>query len=358
LLEGWHWLCWVGFWAGYASWRMERAQRDKPSAAADWPPGSGWRVLYLALVWCIPPRDSFRFGLHRHPDTALDYVFDHEVGAWHRRRSLPLGWHRSSRELLQNKPRLGEFLGAKGIPMTPTLAVVSRRSPHRSLASTLSGPAPAFCKMQSGNQGLGAFAAWREGDGLRGRTFSGRPLPDTEAVETAWHDLLKLDDALIQPRLGNHPCLASLGLQDEAITVRWISEWREGQLACLSAVLEVPTHRAEKDGSTLYTILPIEAVTGRVLSWPTTPGLTREAREWVDRLERTFHERGLETLPYWPELADWTAQAHAAFPDIYAIAWDWVITPEGPVLLEGNTGWGAGIPQMLCGGFLRVNDSG
>lgn len=315
-------------------------------------------MLYLALAWCISPRDSVRFGLHRHPKSALDYVFDHELGAWHRRRSLPLGWHRSSLELLQDKPRLGEFLTAKGIPMTPTLAVVSRHSHCRPLLNILSGPTPAFCKMRSGNQGRGAFAAWGEGDGLRGQSFSGQPLPDTEAVETAWQALLQLDDALIQPRLDNHPRLASLGLQDEAITVRWISEWREDQLACLSAVLEVPTHRAEKDGSTLYTVLPIEATTGRVLPWPTRSGLTGEAREWVTRLSRTLRECGLETLPHWHELAARTAQAHAAFPDICAIAWDWVITPEGPMLLEGNTGWGAAMPQMLYGGFLRVSDSG
>jgi hypothetical protein len=40
------------------------------------------------------------------------------------------------------------------------------------------------------------------------------------------------------------------------------------------------------------------------------------------------------------------------FPDVWAIAWDWVITPSGPVLLEGNSGWGTATPQMIQGGFL------
>ncbi len=36
-----------------------------------------------------------------------------------------------------------------------------------------------------------------------------------------------------------------------------------------------------------------------------------------------------------------------------ALETDWVITPDGPRLLEGNTGWAMAIPQMLLGGFLH-----
>ena len=351
LVQAWHWLCWVGFWAWRASWRMDRHQRR--NAAADWPTGSGWRVLYLALAWCIPPRDSVRFGLHRHPHTALDYVFDHELGAWHRRRSLPLGWSRTSLDLLQDKPRLAEFFTTTGIPMATTIAVVSRNPPHPPMSTYLSGPNPVFCKMRSGNQGRGAFAVWRQGDGLAGQTFSGQALADTPAAEKAWQDLLKLDDALIQPRLTNHPALAGLGLADEAITVRYISEWRSDHLACLSAVLEVPTHQADINGDTLYTILPIDAETGRLLPWPGQDPLPVEPRKWAERLYRMAGEHGVHHLPCWFELADRSHRAHATFPDIRAIAWDWVITPAGPVLLEGNVGWGPAVPQRILGGFLR-----
>ena len=353
LVQAWHWLRWVGFWAWRASWGMDRHQRSKNTAAEDWPPGSGGRVLRLALVWCIPPRDSVRFGLHRDPDAALDFVYDHELGAWHRLSSLPLGLSEHSRRLLQDKPRLSEVLSQRGVPMASILAVVPRGATTVDLAPWLSGHESIFCKMCSGNQGRGAFAAWRQGDGLAGRTFTGQPLADTQGVEHAWRALLQLDDALIQPRLANHPALVGLGLADEAITVRYISEWREGSLVCLSAVLEVPTHRAETTGDTLYTILPIENGTGRLLPWPEHARLAVDGRNWTERLYRAAVEHGVHHLPGWSDLAAFTHQAHAAFPDIRAIAWDWVITPAGPRLLEGNVGWGAAVPQRILGGFLR-----
>jgi hypothetical protein len=351
MLEGWHWLRWVGYSAWLASWRMDRAQR-RNNALENWPPGSGWRVLRLALAWCIPPRDSVRFGLHRRPEAALDYVFDQELGGWHRLCSLPLGLSRASLALLQDKPRLSEALGAAGIPMAPILAVVARETPERPLSSFLRDATPVFCKMRSGNQGRGAFAAWRVGDGWAGRTFIGQPLENSQAVEQAWQALLQLDDALIQPRLDNHPALAGLGLAGEAITVRYISEWRVNGLACLSAVLEVPTHRAERSGETGYTILPVEAGTGRLLPWPDPDKLPAEARERAERLYRMALDRSLTRLPCWDELARRTLRAHAVFPDISDIAWDWVITPTGPVLLEGNGGWGAAMPQLIGGGVL------
>jgi hypothetical protein len=353
LLQAWHWLRWVGFWARRASWRMVRHQRRENTDVDDWPPGSGGRVLRLALTWCIPPRDSVRFGLHRDPASALDFVYDHELGAWHRLRSLPLGLNEHSRRLLQDKPGLSEVLSQRGVPMAPVLTVAPRGTTTVDLALWLPGHEAMFCKMRSGNQGRGAFAAWRQGDGLAGRTFTGQPLADTPAVEHAWRALLQLDDALIQPRLANHPALAGLGLADEAITVRYISEWRAGSLFCLSAVLEVPTHRDEINGDTLYTILPIEAGTGRLLPWPEHARLPTAARDWVERLYRTAREQHLIHVPGWSELAGYTHQAHAAFPNIRAIAWDWVITPTGPVLLEGNVGWGAAVPQRILGGFLR-----
>ena len=232
MLEGWHWLCWVGYSAWLASWRMDRAQRRK-NVPKNWPPGSGCRVLRLALAWCFPPRESVRFGLHRRPDAALDYVFDQELGGWHRLRSLPLGLSWASMALLQDKPRLSDALGAAGISMAPILAVVARETPPRPLSSYLSNATPVFCKMRLGNQGRGAFATWRVGDGWAGRTFSGQPLADTPAVEQAWQALLQLDDALIQPRLDNHPALAELGLAGEAITVRYISDMA-GRRSCLS----------------------------------------------------------------------------------------------------------------------------
>ena len=48
-------------------------------------------------------------------------------------------------------------------------------------------------------------------------------------------------------------------------------------------------------------------------------------------------------IPYWPEVQQLVTRAHSALKDIPSIGWDVAITPEGPVLLEGNDDW------ELCG---------
>ena len=42
--------------------------------------------------------------------------------------------------------------------------------------------------------------------------------------------------------------------------------------------------------------------------------------------------------------------AHGLFPQMFAVAWDIALTELGPVFLEGNTGFGATVPQWVSGG--------
>jgi len=41
------------------------------------------------------------------------------------------------------------------------------------------------------------------------------------------------------------------------------------------------------------------------------------------------------------------------FRDHYAIAWDFVVAPDGYFLLEGNTGWEITMPRIITGGLLK-----
>jgi hypothetical protein len=197
---------------------------------------------------------------------------------------------------------------------------------------------------------MGAFTAWRTSAGLSGRCLDGRGLPDTEAVEDAWRSLRKLDDALIQPCLTNHPSLVPLGNGDDAITVRYISRWRGVDAVCLSAVLELPVGPDAYSAWTRYCILPLRPRDGRLLPWPPHAYLSSRDRETVDWAMAQVPD-GFN-LPDWSALVALTHRAHARFPDLWAIAWDWVLTPRGPVLLEGNPGWSAVMPQMFHGGLL------
>jgi hypothetical protein len=361
-VELWLWSRWVLWGAWRSSWRVLRhPERDRNTGE----PRIGrakraFTVLRLALGWCIPPGASSAFGLDRQPRRALDYVYDHELPAYHLWRSTARAATGETTELqaaaalLHDKLALAETLPALRIPVVRTRNTIPKHARPAPLDSLLTGTECHFCKTRGGNQGRGAFAVWRTAAGLAGQAFSGESLADTTAVETAWRKLCALDDVLLQPCLRNHRLLAPLAEGDAAITVRYISAWRHARPVCLSAVLEVPAGQDEKSGRTRYVILPIEAETGRLHPWPAHRPLPAAARTRSAQLRARVPDPF--ELPDWHALADASGRAQAQFPAIWAIAWDWVLTPSGPVLLEGNVGWGTAVPQQLHGGLLGGND--
>lgn len=58
-------------------------------------------------------------------------------------------------------------------------------------------------------------------------------------------------------------------------------------------------------------------------------------------------------LPYWDEVVELVCCAHEQLPEIKSIGWDVAITPQGPVLIEGNDNWEIGGPQDMEGGLKK-----
>lgn len=355
LLELWLWLRWVGYGAWRASWRT--VHRLGPSVAAREGLSltrQGLHTLRLALGWCIPPLDVYRFKLYRQPELALDYVYDHELPSYHRWRNMARSLTQASLSLLQDKQQQAMVLATDGVPTVRALACLPRNA-RAKITDWLGADSVLFCKTRSGSRGQGAMTVWASPQGIRGRMLDGLHLENPAAVEKAWQALLALDDVLVQERLSNHPALVPLAAGEDAITVRFISQWRGEQLACYSATLEIPAGHSDKNGHPWYVILPIVAHSGCLQDFPEDGLKTEQARTQLQRIRALW--RSEAPLPHWDDLVSASYRAHQRFPDIWGIAWDWVITPEGPRLLEGNSGWGTATPQMLNGGLLARNSA-
>lgn len=58
-------------------------------------------------------------------------------------------------------------------------------------------------------------------------------------------------------------------------------------------------------------------------------------------------------LPYWREVVDLVTKAHRAIINVQSIGWDVALTPDGPVLIEGNDNWEIANPQDAHGGLKK-----
>lgn len=80
----------------------------------------------------------------------------------------------------------------------------------------------------------------------------------------------------------------------------------------------------------------------------TTPGAARETHHGDSGVQ--FEG---QAIPFWPEVRQLCIGAARLTPGLRSIGWDVVITPSGPVLIEGNRDWGLLMCQAVVGGYLQ-----
>jgi hypothetical protein len=351
LIELLLWLRWVTFACWRRSWRA--VQRRGAELGEQEGIGKSTlliRVLAMSLCHCIPPGEIFAFGLYRRTSKqdVWDYVFNHEAPAFHRWRDIRPGESAAALALVQDKSGLTDLLATHGIQMAPVLEVI----PHGALfdpAPWLQNDPRLFCKPRHGSGSRDAFIIERRDEEKKPAVFSVKN--GMKAQPSSLDSLQKAignDDFLVQPLMGNHPLFARLCPTEDAITLRIITENHPAHgICCYSATLEIP--HQEDDGGQCHTILPIELSSGLITPYP-AQRLPAPAKA---RHDSVLARLGECVVPFWDEIKRSAMAAHRQLPELYAIAWDYIITPNGPCMLEGNSGWGTTTPQVLHGGLLR-----
>jgi hypothetical protein len=306
----------------------------------------------MSLAYCVPPAELYRYRLYRRSaqTRVAEFVYHHTTATFHESRSSTEDGAKPSRELLSDKERQTAELTLHGLPVAPILSVV-RRGTGEPLEAFLHLSDVIFCKPRHGFQGRGAFRARRELDNTVIEMLEDGTRLDGDEAAAQWAELLLNDDMVIQRRLSIHPDFADVATADDIVTVRYISERTPDEASgidCYCATLELPVGRAADTGHTNYVILQVDGLSGRVLGYR-RDHLSRESAVAFDEIATRLGQR---RVPDWDQICAGSRLAHTLFPGIHAIAWDWAITPDGPLLLEGNSGWGVATPQILKGGLL------
>lgn len=306
------------------------------------------QLAFWAKAWCIDPYTAYNWQLFRPDANGLAIIYENQTSAFHALQNRKTGATKADHRLLGDKIKLAEKLSALGVPMVTTAIISS--GDWQDVLSALHLQARVFCKLRSGNQGESAFAVWQGEQGLSGQALTGKQLPDEAVLKQAWQTLSAKGAVLIQPLLENHAALSSASEDGSAITLRVVTRIGSGGINVWFAELHIPG-KFEEGNSRGFWRIAVSILKGELFSLPKHSFLKKA---WQDENDGCLQQLAtLERLPFWSEICRHSISAHHELPKVWAIAWDWVITPNGPVLLEGNGGWGLDTPQMQLGGFAN-----
>jgi len=140
---------------------------------------------------------------------------------------------------------------------------------------------------------------------------------------------------LVEEYIVQHPelmRLSSSGLN----TVRIVSQEKAGEVEILAARLRITINSPVDNMAAGNAAVPLDADTGSV----TGPGVFSD----ISKADISVHPvTGVELLgfqvPFWQEIIEMVKEASLMALDNRSIGWDVAVTPEGPLLVEGNHNW-------------------
>lgn len=232
--------------------------------------------------------------------------------------------------LLADKLATAEQLSGQGI-VFPALHRLYARGQAVDLPAPAGSPAGLFVKPRHGHARRGCFALTCQGDAW---CLDGQPIPPSELAERLSR-LARHDDLLLQDRLTTAPELAELSTDGKVPVLRLVTACLPGGEPFLhSALLTIGIPGRDQrhflDGAIHA---PVDPATGRLraglrLAAPNTrmPVLDWNGAMLAGRM-----------LPDFSLAVGMVLRAMRALPPLALVHWDVVPTPNGPVVLEGNS---------------------
>ncbi|MEM7507959.1 MAG: sugar-transfer associated ATP-grasp domain-containing protein [Pseudomonadota bacterium] len=269
------------------------------------------RAWAAALLRNVPPWEFADYQFFRPGTPQTGWRFTRETAA-----ALTSMTDRDTAFLIADKARFAEWLDEQGIPAVPTLTIFEDGN---SLVT----------KPPHGSQGQGV-QAWIACDGgFRAHAGFGPGKGPTLTIA-------ELEAHIARNNLIAQPLIAS-PLGQAAIRVVTYREETPAQvfdsLIQVAAPSDFCTHRGP--------FRRINAASGQVL--PPGPGQIRSI--FAPDLGEVASEG--QSVPGWTQIIDGLLRAHDSLtPPIPLIGWDILIGPDGPLVLEGNTGIGLHLFQL------------
>jgi hypothetical protein len=162
------------------------------------------------------------------------------------------------------------------------------------------------------------------------------------------------------PRLRNHPAIADMATES-LITIRMVTVLNEALEPELAVAYLRVLAKLEPDWPVRKPVseyaAAVDLKTGRL--GPMTGDKPECLSQWHDRHPVTGVEVLGRSVPGWDEVVALVERTHRVINDRILVGWDVALTPDGPVLLEGNSYPDVHYPQRIHRtpyGEMRIGD--
>lgn len=326
------------------SWRyVRRHGRDVKAAHGVGLMKQFFSISWVALRYHTPPEAYYYYRLYAQPlSLAPLYIISSAQKARMRFTRIGLG---GELDCLRFKRRFENICRDAGLAVASTVAEFDKGEVLWCYGDSLPD-CDLFCKHAASEQGAGADT-WDYLGNRQWRAMSGAVL-DESMLLAELKKISVTEPLLLQVKLRNHSD---------------INDISPGGISSLRVVtgMELGTSKIRVYATT-FKMLKAGEVTdhwkhGGVASGvdidtgTLRPGRIRE----VAKAHLDFHQHpdtGAQItgrkLALWPEVVKLTTSAHALYKQFPFLGWDVAMTPDGPVLLEGNLGWDARLIQQPC----------
>jgi len=296
------------------------------------------QLLKLALIYRTDPAAYYALNLYEPPHRLQEvehYIGRHETknGLYSLMRDAVARRWPNTRHSLTHKAVFAAHCAEAGLPHIRVLASGENGvlTVHDQTPGTFDRDL--FVKLTSGRGTFGARTYRWLGDGRHqakdGTTFDREALFNELAQSSSWRPLI------VNHWLHNHPEIADLAT-DSLLTFRVFTvldpaggpQLTHGFMRIMSK-LEPSWNTIEEYGS------KIDLDTGRMNRMCADRDLAPDA--WWDIHPKTGAQVTGRVISGWPAIGALAVAAHREFKYWAVIGWDLAWTPEGPVLIEGNS---------------------
>jgi hypothetical protein len=155
-------------------------------------------------------------------------------------------------------------------------------------------------------------------------------------------------NVMVLPRLRNHPDLADLATNSLIVVraVTCLDERLQPELvvAYLRVLAKLEPDWPVKKPTSEYAAA-VDLATGRLSAM--TGDKPENLSQWHDRHPVTGAEITGRVVPCWDQVVALAGRAHSVMHDRVLVGWDIAITPDGPILIEGNSYPDMHYPQRI-----------